>query len=238
MKGFIASIVIIAALLCWGIYNYLEVSRLDEQLAPLKKQVAHAESVADADKAGLQHSATTLINTENELSAANKKIARLEKQVSDQNALIAQQTAAVDKPSVPAAAVQQAEQSAPVPAQSAAAPDRQQQTELAGLKAQSAALATRQQDLQRRINAVNNKLMSGGGRETGWYYLNKDGSHNGFIHTMAETPSRTRRVQWVYESKEESKAREAAPLETELTAVITQKAQIDAKINQKQLAKE
>lgn len=240
MKGFVIALFIIAGLVCWGWYNFSEVSRLEEQNVMLKKSLADAEAAYDKDKSTWKNSLAGLTATEIQLSAAGKRIAVLEKQLSDKNAemsagkIDAPQPVPLPAPAVtaaPAAAVPTAEQIA------ATARTRQQQSEISELKAQAAALTSRQQDLQRKISAINNKLMSGGGRETGWYYIYKNGAH-GDTHPMSDIPSTRQRVQWLYESKEATKAREAAPFETELISVNAQKAQIEAKITQKQLAKE
>ena len=235
MKGlFFVCVVAVAGLAFWGWSNSGEVSKLNEQNMELKKQLAESAANVAAEKATQVKLSAALADTESRLAVVNKKVTDMEQQIKTAAATAIPVIIAPKPVTSPAAINVPPDKQQPTPAELATAAQAQQlKSELSKLKQQSLDLTNKKGDLQRKLAGLKNKLYSGGGRETGWYYLNDSSK---YIHSMSEKIAPGQKAQYVFESKESVRAKEIAPYQKEMAEVISQKTQIESQITQKQSA--
>lgn len=212
MKGIvIVWMIVTAALGFWGWSKSSEAEAAQKKCAELEAQVKQLDESFIAERR--DHAAAVKKLTA-ECAAATEKAVKSEKTQADTapaNAVAvpvnASPAAALAKPVTLAQTVAQ-----PSPEEIAkAARAKAVKDDIINLRMQLTAAKNNKTNIESKIKNAKNQLMTGGGREKGWYYIESNGSHSQ-TYSMSEIKSRDprRRIGYVSASKTDVREKEAA----------------------------
>ena len=227
MKSIVFIILIaIVGFVFWGWSSSSEVSKLNEQNAELKKQLAESAANVAAEKANQAKLSAALADSESRLAVVNKKndelIIQL-KAATVQFAAIAPTAAKAAAINVPPATP------VPTPAQIAnTAQIKQLESQLSALKGKSLDLYNKKASLESKIKLENSRMLSNSSSKQFWYYVNEG---PGYLHPDNGKYDPTRPIKWVTKTTtSETRANTVKPLNDELTSTNTARAGIESQI--------
>lgn len=227
MKGIVIVILIAIAglvLLWWN--NSGEVSRLTEQNAELKKQLAEAGANVAAEKATQAKLSAALADTESKLAIVNKKIDELTIQL---KAAAVQSTAIAPATVKPAVINVPPVTPGPTPAQIAnAAQIKQLESQLSTLKGKSLDLYNKKATLESKIKLESSRMLSNSSSKQFWYYVNEGPN---YLHPDNGKYDPKRPIKWVTKTtKDETRANTIKPLNDELASINTERPAVESQI--------